>query len=656
MIIPSTGFQTIRDEGLKFDVVNSLILFFQHNGSILSPIASDVSFYVPGDIGPLFRYSVGGDRVWLANRKFDVEYRVASHALGSQGRYLVNLDYDAGSGPLSSADEGTYIAVGWDVTDLLAEGSLSIPSMALEGEVLNKFDMGLVSFRLNDPDGALYDAVNQAGPLYMAGIRDTASGDPTEPDAFVSYVDVSGTPFIADTLFPGELVVLNGNAKGKRYQVYDNTTSRVYVKGQLLTDGMVDTDDFAVSRGRRVFFRLQGQISGTTDVFTLMGGLVPPQKIQADNEVPEGEEERRKTIQFTGYGLMKDLEAFPAYEAAVTGGRLSSLVGIIPGHYTSPTDRASTLGPRSVRYGFNEPRATGIDVSKLSADTKPGTWRLQFRRPTSWRWALGVYAAKAAEADSTLTADPTEVGGSLSAAFQPDSYAWEDTEDLVLVSARGKMKINWQSHLGRRWSRGGLAERRLRAFQSNIIAAHPSDAVNIGHPTLQFDNGPALEILPFFDQVWYNDGGYNDKTLEAETQGGTAFDIAEDTTDSLWLGSHKKFSGAYFALDSSTGWVGTGNMVVKYHDQDGTLQTLTVTDGTADFTQDGVLRWTTPDDWTAQSEVGAASIPKYYWIKIERTINNTFAAKAFQIMRYMEASGVKGDKLGFHAEADRLVA
>lgn len=648
MITPSTGFQTIRDQGLKFDVVNSLVLFFQHNGSILSPIPSDVSFYVPGDIGPLFRHSVGGDRVWLANRKLDVEYRVASHALGSQGRYLVNIDYEAGSGPLSSADEGTYIAVGWDVTDMLAEGSPSIPSMALEGEVLNQFDAGQISFRLNDPDGELYDAINQAGPLYMAGIKDTASGDPTEPDAWVSYVDVSGTPFVVDTLFPGELVVLNGNAKGKRYQVYDNTTSRIYVKGQLYDDGMRDTDDFAIARGRRVFFRLQGQISGTTDVFTLMGGLVPPQKIQVDN----GE----KAIQFTGYGLMKDLEAYPAYEAAVEGGRLSSLVGVIPGHYTPPTDRAPTLGPRSVRYGFNEPRATGINVAKLSADTRPGTWRLQYRRPDQWRWALGGYHNRAAEEDNTLTADPTEVGGSLSAAFQPDSYAWEDTEDLVLVSARGKMKINWQSHLGRRWSRGGLAERRQQRFESNIIAVHPSDAISIGHPTLQFDNGPPAEILPFFDQVWYNDGGYNDKTLEAETQGGTAFDIAEDTTDSLWLGSHKKFSGAYFVLDSSTSWVATGNMVVKYHDQDGTLQTLTVTDGTADFTQDGVVRWETPGDWTAQAEVGAASIPKYYWIKIERSVNNSFAAKAFQIMRYMEASGVKGDKLGFHVEADRLVA
>ena len=73
---------------------------------------------------------------------------------------------------------------------------------------------------------------------------------------------------------------------------------------------------------------------------------------------------------------------------------------------------------------------------------------------------------------------------------------------------------------------------------------------------------------PYFDFVEVFDGSsFTDRTLEAQSPGGTAFSVLEGTDDFLYLGDASRFDMAVFEL-SSNGSLGTLNMNI------GTVQRL----------------------------------------------------------------------------------
>jgi len=122
----------------------------------------------------------------------------------------------------------------------------------------------------------------------------------------------------------------------------------------------------------------------------------------------------------------------------------------------------------------------------------------------------------------------------------------------------------------------------------------------------QLNNKPVTVISHIYklrngkewNQVWGFDVTYTDNTDEANSVGGTAFNIFPDggTNNYLYLGSNDRFSNIYFVLSTVAGGTGVMNDGWEYYNGS-TWSTLTVIDGTSELTADGSISFTLPSDW-----------------------------------------------------------
>ncbi len=653
----STEFDAKRAAGTPLEVIKTLHIFFQHAGEILS-ITGDIQFHVSGRATPLMRNSGPGDSVIISTHKASQIYPMWTGANATEGRTETTLYYNNGEGPLVAGDVGARVAYGWDVTDMLTEGGLSHPQIRVEGDRFNQFASGSLSFTLDDPDGDLYDAVNQTGPLYMFGSRGTATSNPVDSSQ-TSYIDDSGAAWTVDSLYPGELLFLSGACRGKRYHIYDNTATRVSVRGNMLADGALSGDDFTIIKNRLTYFVLQAQVEDTPDSFVVMSGVIEPSKIKFDVA--------NKRINLIGYGLLKELEYVPAYEVADESGQLARLTGIVPVRYVAPSEGVPIFGPRRLQYRFGEQTLSGVRPIEMSADTANGNYQLQYKPHQLWRWARGLAGAfetKSSDGESTLTAH-ADVAGTIKCDFQTGSYPLQETSDMMVVAAGGTKRIVWSRERIRSkdfFSKEPQAEGPPLVIPTKFSAVpkHESQASELGHPYLTFDEGREISIMPFFDLVYFYDGTgatYTEHTIEAETIGGTSFEVADDSNDFFYLGSRVRPNGAHFILDPTTGYTGAaGTPAWTYYATDDTWKSLTVTDGTSDFTQDGTVYWDIPDDMAVKPDLGASGDRPLYWVRVGRSASESPAAKAYQITKYFEAVGARFDRLGFRVLFDRLEA
>jgi len=127
------------------------------------------------------------------------------------------------------------------------------------------------------------------------------------------------------------------------------------------------------------------------------------------------------------------------------------------------------------------------------------------------------------------------------------------------------------------------------------------------------------ETYSAFSSVLLWDGAaYIDDTIEAGTQGGTAFDLMLATGDALYMGLGQTFDAIDFHFSS----FGSGyTLKVEYWNGAEWTQLDTVTDSLADntlnFKSDGQIEFNIPSDWE-KSGVGdnAGYDADYYYIKI----------------------------------------
>jgi len=127
------------------------------------------------------------------------------------------------------------------------------------------------------------------------------------------------------------------------------------------------------------------------------------------------------------------------------------------------------------------------------------------------------------------------------------------------------------------------------------------------------------ETYGSFSSVLLWDGAaYIDDTIEAGTQGGTAFDLMLATGDALYVGLGTTFNGVDFNF---SGFGSAYTLKVEYWNGSAWTQ-LTATaddlaDNTLNFKSNGQITFTSPSDW-AKSGVGdnAGYDADYYYIKI----------------------------------------
>lgn len=136
-----------------------------------------------------------------------------------------------------------------------------------------------------------------------------------------------------------------------------------------------------------------------------------------------------------------------------------------------------------------------------------------------------------------------------------------------------------------------------------------------GAPALNGNGGTLINVLSaslivnkLFTAV--SGGSFVDNTTEARLEGGTTFKLFQTpgTNDEAYIGMSVPFDR--MTIDLATLGIG-GSYAVKYWNGSSWV-TLTVSDGTKGFTQDGMISWTIPTDWATK----AVNSVTLYWIQI----------------------------------------
>ncbi len=149
---------------------------------------------------------------------------------------------------------------------------------------------------------------------------------------------------------------------------------------------------------------------------------------------------------------------------------------------------------------------------------------------------------------------------------------------------------------------------------------------NASDSQLNIGNTIKGRVLTGFDAVKYYDGtSYTKVTDEAKTTGGTAYTILADTDDYFYIGSERKFNQVHIDLDQAGAEV---SLSVEYYNGS-SWTTLSVTDGTNGLSQDGVISFTMPDDWSTTNIDGSTK----YYIRLHTTTNPTTIPMAYSTTR-----------------------
>jgi hypothetical protein len=128
------------------------------------------------------------------------------------------------------------------------------------------------------------------------------------------------------------------------------------------------------------------------------------------------------------------------------------------------------------------------------------------------------------------------------------------------------------------------------------------------------------------DKVWYYQSAptWTDDTSLAYP-GGTPFTLLAAITDYMYFGHHEKFNKLQFTLSQAGSYAVP---VWEYSQGGGAWNTLTVTDGTNKFSQNGAVTVTPPSDWTVDT---VNSVGNRFWLRVH-VPSVTMTALATQIL------------------------
>lgn len=129
-----------------------------------------------------------------------------------------------------------------------------------------------------------------------------------------------------------------------------------------------------------------------------------------------------------------------------------------------------------------------------------------------------------------------------------------------------------------------------------------------------------LTSAKFFDGATYTDITYDLREYYTSPTVG----LMADTDDILYLGRTLKFDRVKFLFSQ----VGSGyTLVWEYSKGGGSWGTLSVTDDTNDFTQDGWVTWSYPSDWAQDTVDGYTG----YWVRVRTTTTPSTRAYVYAV-------------------------
>lgn len=389
------------------------------------------------------------------------------------------------------------------------------------------------------------------------------------------------------------------------------STIRTNTEGASLNSSLADDVSFALDNSADKYYAFDGSgifnsgnafwlkiyffLENDPTEFLYFGGLVLADGFHT---------QENKIVEVTACGHLKELERYPGWynstqlgdPVRITGVELIACAG------------ADYEGRRSLKYNFPDGQDIGgLKINSVSGSTPIGFHVLKFQPPNLFQYDFGSWTAcTAGTAGVTLTSDK----GHTINIDVPTNLDLIARQDLVYVKNALSPEVD-----------------------------------NVGRATMLFSGGKKQHVKYDFERVirHYALGtAYYDITREV-----CAGDVVEIMTfqaanDVLWIMSPEPFYGIEFDLNSDI----DGTFAFYYSRKFGDWGTLTVNDGTSDFTTSGVISWDPPGGWRRSNvTINSVDYEDYYVIKILCASVLTGDCRIRRALRYFRLYGGDGATL-----------
>ena len=352
----------------------------------------------------------------------------------------------------------------------------------------------------------------------------------------------------------------------------------------------------------KIFFKLKNDATE----FLCFGGTVYLPGIQSQ---PVNE-----TIEVLCVGHLKELERYPGWKVAEELGAPPSITGVELIQIIEPST-GTDEGIHNLKYKFPDGvDIKGVTINSLSDDTPIGFHVIKFNPPNLWQYDYGSWSQETAgSAGVTLT---SKKGHTINVDL-PSNFDLVAREDLIYTKS-------------------------FTAPEADIV----------GKPSIQFDNGKKEQLKVDFERIILYDGSsYSDITREVcsyDVDEVTVFDAANDV---LYFMSPRVFLGIDFDFDTDL----VGSLSFAYSRGFDDWGTLSPSDGTSNFSQDGVISFDAPSDWRETNiELGSDVYEGYYCLRITLSSHTSGSAKIKRALRYFRLLAEDGTKLDIKIKLEKL--
>jgi hypothetical protein len=400
---------------------------------------------------------------------------------------------------------------------------------------------------------------------------------------------------------------------------------RITTEGETLNSSLADDVQIAVNNadqsywdsdgssglfntGRVFWIQIIFKLADDSTEFLYFGGLVYLPSIQPIANL--------QNVEFVCNGHLKELERYPGWYAAAQVGTLSIITGIEAIQVIEPSAGAYE-NRKKLKYIFPD-KIDIVDLNILFCwYNLPLGWHIiRFQPPDLWQFDYGAWTQETAGDTSVeLTGDH----GSGITIDLPGVFDVVAREDIFWVETLGKPIIK-----------------------------------NLGKASLQFDEGPIVQIKHDFEMVLRYDAtaaAYYAITREVCFSDIDEVDAIEAENDIIYIMSPRQFYGIDFELNTDLDGTLTWYYSTKYNG----WSTLTKTDGTSNFAQDGTVTWERPGNWiAANQEINSVAYDQYFIIKIVCTSYTSGTAQIKRALRYLRLYGQDGTILDVKAKLEAL--
>lgn len=325
-----------------------------------------------------------------------------------------------------------------------------------------------------------------------------------------------------------------------------------------------------------------------------------------------------RTITIRAYGHSYEMKRYPAYHVIRENSGVTNIISGLSIIGFTPSEK-SEPGVKKLYYKpFNTSKLSGVEVTRVSKDTKGGVKILEFRYPYFFRWNNGDWYKVAVISDTTDSKGELklyELGGSSDSGYAVIKFG--DSNGLnEYPDSDAQAWIN---------------------VKDEITEAGVKEISNQGSPTLKYDNGLEQEMFINFQRVLKYSASttlFDDISDFLNSTENYASLSLENFGDELIIVNSEIFFGFYAELYSGF----TGASITYQYSMGGMTWSPDMTsvlngfvDETGGFTASGKVTWGTMPGWSVNDIVVGTTVNyKGFMIRIKRYSGGTGGALSIQ--------------------------